>query len=133
MRFFTKVKDGGPDSNVDAYIPIEMKSLFTVALLKFNKGGREAFHTHAFTAFTWFLKGDMLEETKSGETSLYKHRLWPKLTRREKFHRVLAFKDSWCFTIRGRWKDTWKEYDSSTNLVTTLTHGREVVKVEFDK
>ena len=56
MKLFSKCKDGGKESPVDGYFLIECKGLFSVALLKFNKGGREAYHTHAFDAYTWFLK-----------------------------------------------------------------------------
>jgi len=47
MRLFQKAKDGGPESPVDGYFLIEIKSLFSIALLKFNNGGRENYHTHA--------------------------------------------------------------------------------------
>lgn len=59
-NFLVKKKDGGPESPVDAYFLVELKGLFSIALLKFNKGCREAFHSHAFDAWTWFLSGDLV-------------------------------------------------------------------------
>lgn len=127
-NFFKKRKDGGPDSPVDAYFLIESKMFFTIALLKFNKGAREQFHTHAFDAFTWFLKGDLVEEDINGTFYKYKRSLLPKLTRKDKNHRVKAKQTSWCFTIRGPWQKTWTEDDVSNNITTTFTSGREIVQ-----
>ena len=128
MRVLEKAKDGGSESPVDAYFLLEVKSLFSIALLKFNKGGRENYHTHAFDALTWFLFGDLVEEDISGETYKYSFSILPKITKREKNHRVKTNKDSWCFTIRGPWVDYWTEDNPNTNETITFTHGREVVK-----
>jgi hypothetical protein len=110
MVLFEKRKDGGPNSPVDAYFLIESKRFFSIALLKFNKGGREAFHTHAFNALTWFIKGDILEKDVKGCEYQYTRSFIPKLTRRSMNHRVKAVEDSWCLTVRGPWKDIWSEY-----------------------
>jgi len=125
MKIFQKSKDGGPDSPVDAYFLIECKHLFSVALLKFNKGGREAFHTHAFNAWTWFLKGSLEEEDISGEKYIYKKSILPKITLRKKNHRVKASVDSWCLTIRGPWESTWQE--SHKGSLTKFTWGRKKI------
>ena len=128
-NFFCKRKDGGKDSPVDAYFLFEIKGLFSVALLKFNKGMREQYHSHAFNAYTWLLKGALFEEDKdSEEIYVYERSLLPKYTPREKFHRVRATETSWCLTVRGRWQDTWQEYDDKTGEYTTFTHGRVKVK-----
>jgi hypothetical protein len=128
MRFLSKTKDGGPQSPVDAYFLFEIKSVISIALLKFNKGGREAFHTHAFTALTWFLCGDIKEQCISGEVYTYKRSLLPKVTKREKNHRVYAAKTSWCLTIRGPWTQTWTE--TQNNKTITLTHNRRIINIE---
>ena len=127
MRFFQKVKDGGPESPVDAYFLFEIKNLISVAVLKFNEGRRENFHTHAFNAYTWFLSGELYEETIDGSVYRYTKSIFPKITRREKNHRVLAKRDSWCFTVRGPWKDTWTETNPENKEITTLTHGRKII------
>jgi hypothetical protein len=132
MKFFEKCKDGGPQSPVDAYFLVEIKWLFSIAFLKFNKGHREAYHTHAFHALTWFIKGWMIEEKISDrlEYNLYIKSLIPKLTTRYNLHRVKAREDSWCFTIRGPWQKEWKEFNAKTATTTALTHGRRVIKSE---
>ena len=124
-RFLQKTKDGGQFSPVDAYFLFEIKNIASIALLKFNAGGREAFHTHAFNAYTWFLFGDLVEETFDGKRNAYKRSLLPKITKRDNNHRVFANKDSWCFTIRGPWSKTWTEHHNG--VMTTFTHNRKVV------
>jgi len=128
MLFFKKVKDGGPKSPVDAYFLCEIKGLFSIALLKFNRGGREEYHTHAFNAWTWFLKGHMYEQDVLGFYYTYKQGWLPKKTPKEKCHRVHALKDSWCLTIRGPWEKYWYEVNNSKRRVTILTHKRDVVE-----
>ncbi len=126
MRILSKSYDGGPDSPVDGYFLIEIKSLFSIVLLRFNEGGREAFHTHAFNALTWFLAGDMEEEDYDGYFHFYQRSLIPKYTPRSKNHRVWANRTSWCLSIRGPWSSTWTEDDETHH--TVLTYGRKVVK-----
>jgi hypothetical protein len=130
MKCFKKMKDGGPTSPVNGYFLFEIKNLCSIALLKFNKGGREAFHTHAFTALTWFLCGNLVEEDIDGSTYTYSRSILPKLTKKDKNHRVKALEDSWCFTIRGPWSKYWTEDNKTTNKKTTFTHGRVVVNEE---
>ena len=129
MRIFNKSKDGGPESPVDAYFLFELKHIASVALLRFNEGGREAFHTHAFNAFTWFICGDLVEQRYDGTTTKYKRSLLPKYTARDNNHRVVAHKTSWCITIRGPWKDNWTE--DTDKAKTTLTHGRKIVSIDY--
>jgi len=129
MRFFSKTKDGGPQSPVDAFFIFEIKAFASIAILRFNKGSREAFHTHAFNALTWFLSGNLVEEQFSGEQRVYRRQLLPKFTSRSCNHRVIANATSWCFTIRGPWKSSWTE--DTQEAKTTLTHGRKVVNIEY--
>ncbi len=130
MKFFTWAKDGGPESPVDAFFLFEIKSVCSIAVLRFNPGRREAFHTHAFNAWTWFIGGDLVEEylTDEGlvEYNHYERSLLPKVTLRNRNHRVLALDTSWCLTVRGPWADTWTE-DTDTHH-TVLTHGRKIIK-----
>ena len=129
MRLFQKTKDGGPKSSVDAYFLFEFKSICSVGLLKFNKGGREEFHSHAFNALTWFLFGDMTEEKINGDKLKYRRNFSPKFTPRENIHRVFANKTSWCLTIRGPWISIWCEYykKGDNYIKTVLTNGRRVI------
>ena len=125
MRFLEKVKDGGPDSPVTAYVLVEIKSLFSVMLIHFG-GSREAYHSHAFNALTLWLKGRVYEFTPFSD----RQRPWYagqwKYTPRERFHRVVAHGiGAWAISFRGPWRDTWQEYRDGSYV--TLTHGRRII------
>jgi hypothetical protein len=127
MKFFSKAPDGGADSGVTGYFLVEVKSLFSVVLLRFSKGTREAYHSHAFSAFTVWLKGSILEHDVNGAKppKFFGSGHW-KYTPREKFHKVEALETSWALSFRGPWSDTWQEHKDGKFV--TLTHGRQVVK-----
>lgn len=127
MRFFSKSPDGGKDSGVTGYFLIEIKSMFSIVLLKFNKGTRDAYHNHAFNAFTIWLTGEVYEHflysgTKSWGAGGFKY------TRKSDFHKVEALRDSWALSFRGPWDKTWNEFKN--DKLVTLTNGRVVIKEE---
>jgi hypothetical protein len=127
MRFLEKSKDGGPESHVTGYFLVEIKSLFSIVLLHFGAGTREAFHNHAFNALTLWLRGTVEERViKQGEES----HLWAagqlKYTPRRLMHKIIAPNTgAWALSFRGPWVNTWRELIN--NKITTLTHGRQVI------
>lgn len=134
MKLLHVGKDGGPESNVTGYWLIEWKRFFSIALLRFDHGSREAFHSHAFNCISWLLKGELCEEfilrnsTKAHVATL--HRAYipsyrPIITKRETFHRVFSIGTSWVLTFRGPWAKTWQEYDPVTRDFIVLGPGRE--------
>lgn len=130
MRFFHKGKDGGPDSTVTGYWLVEIKSLFSIALLRFDNGSRYAYHSHAFSCISWVLSG-LLRETLHGDP--YEERAyWPSwrpvITKRVTFHRVKSEGTTWVLTFRGPWAKRWREFDPFTNKLSTLENGRVVVE-----
>jgi hypothetical protein len=128
VKLFSTSKDGGKDSNVTGYWLIEWKNVFSVALLKFDKGSREAFHSHAFNSVSWVLSGELLEDRLDvrGFTG-FKPSFRPIITTRENTHKVYGIAPTtWVLTFRGPWHNTWHEkFKDGTK--TTLTHGRVVV------
>lgn len=126
MRIFEKSPDGGKNSGVTAYFLFESKRFGSVALLRFNKGTREAFHSHAFNALTWWLTGSVTEVIFCGESRKWFPSFKPKLTKRDCFHKIVAEEVTWALTIRGHWCDNWQEHREGETF--TLTHGRKVVK-----
>lgn len=126
MKFCYVGKDGGPESTVWGFWPIEIKSLFSVALLCFEDGSREAYHSHAFNSVSWVLTGK-LYEYKHGDVSygeFYTPSLKPIWTPREMFHKVSSIGRSWVLTFRGPWAKTWKEYLPLEGRERTLKSGR---------
>ena len=127
MKLFKVMKDGGPKSHVTGFFLVEIKSLFSIALLRFDHGTREAFHSHAFNAVTLWLSGVVREHLYAGGS-----REWTpgqlKYTARGCFHKVETLtKASWALSFRGPWNPTWKEYLPEENKFVTLTHGRKIV------
>lgn len=137
MKFLTKRTDGGSDSNVMGYWLIEWKSLFSIALLRFSEGSREAYHNHAFNSISWVLKGH-IQETRLETNPLvrmlktfwrtdFKPSFKPIITTRDNMHKVYGIAPvTWVLTFRGPWDKTWKERFNNGDEVT-LTHGRKVV------
>ena len=126
MYFLRKAPDGGKDSGVTGYFLVEIKALFSIVLLHFRPGTREAYHSHAFNAVTIWLWGKVKEHMLSGETLGWKAGRM-KYTPRDNFHKVEALTDAWCLCFRGPWEDYWKE--SRSGSLVTLTHGRREVTV----
>lgn len=126
-RLFTIRDDGGINSGVSAFFIIEWKPVFSIAFLKFKEGSREAYHSHAFNALTWWLKGQVLEEDYFSKSSVpYGASFIPKFTSRYKTHKVIALVPTYAITFRGPWKNTWKEFNQGKER--RLTHGRVEIK-----
>lgn len=126
MRFLWGSKDGGPDSKVRMW-GIESKAVGSLVLLKFDKGGREAYHTHAFHAVSWVLSGWLYELLSNGFSNQYKASSKPIITKRDCFHKVRGVTDAtWVLSFRGPWVSTWLE--NNEHGLQVLTHGRVVVK-----
>jgi hypothetical protein len=133
MKFFHKGKDGGPESTVTGYWLVEIKSLFSIALLCFEEGSRDVYHSHAFNSISWVLKGRMVEthinsiDGNKVSRNLLEPRFMPYLTFRDTFHRVFAHRRTWVLTFRGPWSKQWKEYIPKEDKFITLENGRKTV------
>jgi hypothetical protein len=128
MKLFSIGKDGGPFSTVTGYWLIELKKLFSIALLKFENGSRDEYHTHAFDSLSWVLKGHLREEELNGGISDHRPSLLPILTERKTFHRVFSHGTTWVFTLRGPWAKQWLEYSPLDDMLSVLEDGRVVVE-----
>jgi hypothetical protein len=130
MRFFKKSYDGGLDSGVTGYWLIEWKAGFSIVLLHFSPGSREAYHSHAFNAVTWWLRGEVMEQVDLGVvgyTKTWSPSIKPKFTPKHLMHRINAGRSgAWALSIRGPWEDTWQEKKHGETY--TLTHGRRRVE-----
>ncbi len=127
MKFLKYGKDGGPASTVTGFWLIEIKSLFSIVLLRFDEGSRENYHSHAFNALTWWLRGEVDEHHVDGRVLRWTPSFMPKYTPKSCFHKVFALKRTYALSIRGPWGKTWFEYQNKTNLLTTFAHGRRVL------
>lgn len=127
MKVLSYGKDGGQDSNVWGFWFIEIKSLFSIVVLCFEEGSREVYHSHAFNALTWFVRGEVDEHHTDGRVLNWTPSFMPKYTPRSCFHKVFSKKRTWALSIRGPWVEKWQEYNPKTDKTITLTHGRREV------
>lgn len=132
MKLFYRGKDGGAESRVWGFWLIEWKRFFSIALLRFEDGSREAFHSHAFNAWSWVLCGTLVETivdrwTDARRTIVYTPAAGPIFTPRDRFHKVVSSGRTWVLTFRGPWVDHWLDHDVASGVTSTLTHGRRRV------
>jgi hypothetical protein len=134
-RIFYKKYDGGRESGVTGYMLIEWKKVFSIGLLHFKKGSRENYHSHAFNAISWWLKGCVEEDSLKYKVSngekvntykVFAPSIKPKITMRNKLHRVVALEDTYAITFRGPWEDTWYEETTDGDIIR-YTHGRKII------
>ena len=133
MKFFSFGTDGGEKSGVTGFWFFEIKSLFSVALLKFKKGSRENYHSHAFNAYSWFISGKVEEQHLGKPAMIWEPSLRPKYTPMTTFHRVNALEETWVFTIRGPWSKSWYEYDPNDSQYIELSNGRNIIDKTSDE
>jgi hypothetical protein len=135
-RLFSVRPDGGKDSGVTAYFLIEWKPVFSIGILHFKNGSREAFHTHAFHAITWWLKGEVTEHRVISPipiidgkvetiTKKFKSSFKPKFTSRDNLHKIESHGNTYALTFRGRWVDYWFEFRG--RALICLTNGRKTL------
>ena len=134
MRWMWNKKDGGPESHVWMY-GLEIKWLFSVLVLRFENGSREAYHSHAFNCVSWVLRGLLLERLlTSGWMEhpkylripvVYGASRRPVWTYRDTFHKVTSLGRTWVLTFRGPWASTWQEHVDGRYV--TLAAGRREV------
>lgn len=129
MRFLYKGKDGGPESKVTGFWLFESKKVLSIAFLRFDEGSRESYHTHAFHALSWVIRGKLREVSRSEKTVKdFTASIKPIFTARKNFHRVFGIGErTWAITVRGPWLNEWKEYLPVEDRELILTHGRQEV------
>ena len=128
MKLLSYEKDGGPESKSWGLFLVEIKSLFSVVLLHFHPGARDAYHSHAFHAVSWVLRGKLVENMLDGKVNTYTPGIRPVVTLRSSFHKVVSVGDTWAITFRGPWISRWREFLPVKGKFITLTHGRKVVE-----
>lgn len=128
MKVFSWCKDGGLDSTVSGLFVIEIKSLFSIVLLRFSDGSREAYHSHAFNCWSWVLCGKLIENHLSGQINplprTWRERLLGFGTYRTTYHKVVSVGTTWVLSFRGPWIGHWDEYLETEHRSRTLTYGR---------
>ena len=109
MKVLFKSKDERPDSNITGYWLIESKKLFSIVLLCFDRGSREAYHNHAFNAISWVLSGRLNERIRYGDQGytdiILNPSLKPIYTSKDRMHKVTGLAEkTWVLSFRGPWE-----------------------------
>lgn len=125
MKIFYYGKDGGQYSTVWGFWLVELKKLFSIVLLKFEPGSREAYHSHAFNCISWILRGKLIENHFNGKVEIHTRSIIPIITKRDTFHKVVSEGITWAISFRGPWAPIWKEYLIEEDRVVKLTEGRK--------
>ncbi len=129
MKVMSWGKDGGADSCVDALYVVEIKGAFSIVLLRFGNGSREAYHSHAFNCVNWLVKGKLAEHFFENR---HPWRVikpwWTWRVYRSTFHKVVSDSTSWVISLRGPWANTWFEGRDQVLETTTLKSGRIICK-----
>lgn len=134
LKILLGAKDGGAESTVYVW-GVESKRFGSALLLNFRGYSREAFHSHAFNAVSWVLRG-VLRETiqEPGRRMRLAHHfagLRPIYTTRSRFHKVDSTGSTWALSFRGPWSYTWLDQPIGQRRASVLTHGRrEIGRVE---
>lgn len=125
MKILYHGKDGGYESTVFGFWLFEFKRLCSLVLLRFENGSREAYHSHAFSCFSWVLRGKLIENHLNGTTEIHKPSWRPFVTRRSTFHKVVSEGRTWVLSVRGPWAKTWEEQVEDKRIL--LGDGRRVL------
>jgi hypothetical protein len=128
-------KDGGPDSNSWVW-GLELKNWFSILVVKFDgPSERTVMHNHAFNSLSFLLKGELHEvRCTPGPLNHYTHHfhrcfakpIWTSRNTLHEVHDIAA--NTYVLSFRGKWQDTWEEYNPYTNEFVTLTHGRKKIE-----
>lgn len=99
--------------NVTELTILEYKKLFSIKLFKFHKtdGKQDRFHTHAFNAYSFLLKGNYIEEVLDGDVikKLPRNRSRVLFIPKDSFHRITKSTNCTTILITGPWGKTFKE------------------------
>ena len=118
------------DQNVSEITVLEWKKLFSIKLFHFHKteGSQDRFHTHAFNALSFLLKGNYTEEVLDGKKVLRLPRNRSKIIfiPKGQFHRITKSEGCRTLLITGPWDAEWSELrhivDSKYQEVVQTTH-----------
>lgn len=125
---FDKVRISLGEGHLDKYTLFENKSLFSVYFHVFNTVEQDRFHTHAFDAVSFVLRGSYEEEQKlpSGIVIKKKVGVGVRYIPKDYNHRLLRSEpDTMSLLFAGPWVRYWTEENRS--FTRTLTWGRREV------
>jgi len=120
--------------SVTQYIVFENKYFCSLIFYKWNTIDQVRFHTHAFSAVAFLLKGWYWEKVKFKDITMDNFvnvPLIPRYLPKNYCHAVGHAKPgTMTMVLVGPWQDTWKEYFPDSETWVTYTWGRKIIKKE---
>ena len=131
IKFLTAKKVALGKGNVTQYTLIECKELFSIIFYRWNTIDQVRFHTHAFNAHAFLLRGFYHEKVISDGKIIDKtvnQWLKPRFLARNYCHSIgYAKPQTMTLVITGAWQETWQEYFPDTNEWVTYSWGRKKI------
>lgn len=131
MILFRKKRVELGDGHINAYTIFEHKKLFSIIIYHWKTIRQNRFHSHAFAALAFLLKGSYTEErivNGKVEKNVIKDILKPRYLPRNYTHRILEAKPkTWTIVFTGPWIKHWYEYFQDTKTWIKYAWGRKVI------
>lgn len=133
--------------NIKRFTIIEIKYLFGIIVNIFNTDNQDRFHSHAFNAFSWMIRGYYYEEVIVSETDPSKyHPYWlgvsviTKKIEKSRFipknyiHKITkSSPNAISITFEGPWDKNWNEFFDD-GRIKHYSWGRKVLyDSKYDK
>jgi hypothetical protein len=111
---------------------LEWKPLFSLKLFYFYPGeAQEIYHTHSFSSYSFLIFGNYVEAFYSEEKGYWsenRNRSRLIYIPENRFHQITQSKGCMTLMLTGPWKDSYQEFNPSTNEIIISTHGRREIK-----
>jgi hypothetical protein len=132
IKFFTSKDVALGEGSVTQYTFFECKELFSIIFYKWNTVDQVRFHTHAFPAYAFLLRGFYHEKVITEDKRIIKkivNQLFkPRFLARNYCHSIgYAKPNTVTMVFVGRWSKQWKEYFPDTKTWVTYEWGRKKV------
>lgn len=129
--WFTKKRVELGDGHIIAYTLFEHKRLFSIILYNWKTIKQNRFHSHAFGAIAFLLRGSYTEERiLNGKVVVNQVNsiLKPRVLPRNYIHRIMqAEPKTWTIIFVGPWIKYWYEYFHDSHKWVKYTWGRKKV------
>ena len=137
IKMFSKKEVALGKGSVTQYTLFECKWLFSIIFYKWNTVDQIRFHTHAFAAVAFLLRGWYEEKVITYNdvglqfTTQKTVNQWlkPRYLPRNYCHSIgYALPSTITMVLCGPWQKTWKEFFPDSKKWVTYTWGRKVIK-----
>lgn len=132
MIYFKKKRIELGEGHIIQYTLFENKKFGGIWIYNWKTIKQNRFHTHAFSAYAFLLKGSYTEEViKNGKIIVKEVNQWlkPRFLPKNYTHRILKAKPkTWTIVFFGKWIDHWWEYFDDSKTWVKYGWGRKKLK-----